>query len=317
MKTSLSQEEIAFYGREGYLPIEDFLDAEELALWRDATEAAVERRLAAVRQGTASGVLKAPLRTRLRSSLESVVGQKGTDALRQTALKVLGPKLMPATFSSVLDTNQGDQGSFYANVYTQIIGSSRENEELRRCVHDARLGSVVAQLSGMSGVRIYHDQALFKMPQGNFTSWHLDTPFWSFHSPQALTMWLALDEMTPENGCMQYLPGSHRTARMDKNLSIGSDFDGLFKMYPEWRKIEPVRCSGRAGTAVFHNGLVAHAAGPNRSDQPRRAYAVAFMPDQAAFNGIRDVMSNEYFKTLRVGDRLDNDELYPRIWPVG
>jgi len=316
MKTNLSQEQIAFYEQDGYLPIEDFLNEEELARWRDAADAAVERRLAAVRQGTASGELKAPLRTRLRSSLESVVGQKGTDALRQVAMKVLGPKLMPGAFSGVLDTNQGDQESFYANVYTQILGSSRENEELRRCVHDARLGSFVARLSGMSGVRIYHDQALFKMPQSNFTSWHLDTPFWSFHSPQALTMWLALDDMTPENGCMQYLPGSHRTARMDRNLSIGSDFDGLFKIYPEWRKIEPARYPCRAGTAIFHNGLAAHAAGANHSNRPRRAYAIAFMPDRATFNGIKDVMSNEYFKTLRVGDQLDNDDVYPRIWPV-
>ncbi|MEP7342394.1 MAG: phytanoyl-CoA dioxygenase family protein [Acidobacteriota bacterium] len=316
MKTNLSQKQITFYQEEGYLPIEGFLDDDELARWRNAAEAAVERRLASLRQRTASGELKTPLMARLRSSLESVVGQKGAYALRQAARKVLGPKLMPVGLSSVLDTNQGDQGSFYANVYTQVIGSSRENEELRGCVFDPQLGSVVAQLSAMIGVRIYHDQALFKMPRSNFTSWHLDTPYWSFHSPQALTMWLALDDMTPENGCMRYLPGSHHTARMDKNLSIGSDFDGIFKYYPEWKKIEPVLCPCRAGTAVFHNGLVAHAAGPNLGDRPRRAYAIAFMPEQATFNGIKDVMSSEYFKMLKVGDPLANEEVYPLIWPA-
>jgi ectoine hydroxylase-related dioxygenase (phytanoyl-CoA dioxygenase family) len=60
--------------------------------------------------------------------------------------------------------------------------------------------------------------------------------------------------------------------------------------------------------------LLAHAAGPNISDKPRRAYAIAFMPEQATFNGIKDVMSSEYFKMLKVGDRLDNDEVYPLIW---
>ena len=130
-------------------------------------------------------------------------------------------------------------------------------------------------------------------------------------------MWLALDDMTPENGCMQYLPGSHQIARMDKNLSIGSDFDGLFKHYPEWRKIEPKICACRAGTAVFHNGLVSQAAGPNLSESPRRAYAIAFMPAQATFNGIKDVMSSELFQKMKLGDRLDNDELYPLIWSSG
>lgn len=315
MNTNLPQEKIAFYEQNGYLPVEDFLNADELFRWRAAAEAAVERRMAAVRKGAASGELKTPLRTRLHSLLQSLIGQKKANAVRQTTQRILGPKLMTVGFSGLLDTNQGDQDSFYANVYTQIIGSSRENDELRRYVRNPQLGAFVAQLSGMSGVRIYHDQALFKMPQSNFTSWHLDTPFWSFHSPQAVTMWLALDDMTAENGCMEYLPGSHLTARMDKNLSIGSDFEGLFKIYPEWRSIKPVACPVRAGTAVFHNGLVAHAAGPNRSSKPRRAYAIAFMPVTATFNGIKDVMSSEYFKTLKIGDRLDNDEVYPLIWP--
>lgn len=317
MKTSLTQEQIAVYQKEGYLPVEDFLDAEELTRWRNAADAAVERRLTALRQGAESGELKTPFTARLRSSVGAVFGVRKTDVLRQAMRKVLGPKLMPVGFSGVLDTNQGDQESFYANVYTQVIGSSRENEELRNCVRDPRLGSFAARLSGMKDVRIYHDQALFKMPQSNFTSWHLDTPFWSFHSTQALTMWLALDDTTPENGCMKYLPGSHHTARMDKNLSIGPDFDGLFKHYPEWRKIEPKVCACRAGTAVFHNGLVAHAAGANLSKNPRRAYAIAFMPAQATFNGIKDVMPSAYFQKMKPGDPLDNDELYPLIWSSG
>lgn len=314
MNIILSPEQIAQYREVGYLLVPDFLNAEELNRWRNAAEAAVETRLAALQEGKALGELRLPLTAKLRSSVEGVIGEKGVVKLRRAAQQLLGPNLLPAGFSGVLDTNQGDQNSFYARVYTQVIGTSRENEELRRFVRDTRLGEMVARLAEMSGVRIYHDQALFKMPGNNFTSWHLDAPFWSFHSPQALTMWLALDDATEENGCMQYLPRSHHTARMDKNLSIGADFDGLLKLYPNWRGIEPVAIPCRAGTAVFHNGLIAHAAGSNRTDQPRRAYAVAFMPHDAAFNGIRDVMPNQYFKTLKVGDRLDNDALYPLIW---
>lgn len=48
--------------------------------------------------------------------------------------------------------------------------------------------------------------------------------------------------------------------------------------------------------------------------RPHRAYAIAFMPEKATFNGIKDVMPTEYFKSLRVGDLLDNDEIYPLIW---
>lgn len=314
MKTGLSTQQISSYREDGYLLIEDFLDSDELVRWREAAEEAVARRLNAVRQGTASGALKLPLRARLRAPVEAAFGRKGASTILETMRRLFGPKLLPIGFSGVLDTNQGDQHSFYANVYTQIIGSSRENQELRGHVLDPRLGNLAAQLAGVNGVRLYHDQALFKMPQSNFTSWHLDTPYWSFHSKQALTMWLALDDITPENGCMQYLPGTHRTARLDKNLSIGPDFNGLFKLYPEWRNIKPVPCPCRAGAAIFHNGLIAHSAGPNRTDRPRRAYSIAFMPYGSAFNGVKDVMPGEYFKSLSVGDLLDNELIHPLIW---
>jgi ectoine hydroxylase-related dioxygenase (phytanoyl-CoA dioxygenase family) len=78
---------------------------------------------------------------------------------------------------------------------------------------------------------------------------------------------VALDDATLANGCMWYLPGTHKTATYE-NAGIGQNLSDLFKKYPEWRAIEPVGCPCPAGSAVFHNGLVAHGAGANMTNKP-------------------------------------------------
>jgi len=70
----------------------------------------------------------------------------------------------------------------------------------------------------------------------------------------------------------------------------------------------------KAGSAVFHNGLVAHAAGVNLTPRPRRAMTCAYMPDGSTFNGQRNILSKAYFETLTVGDVLDNEDENPLIW---
>ena len=69
-----------------------------------------------------------------------------------------------------------------------------------------------------------------------------------------------------------------------------------------------------AGSAVFHNGLIAHAAGANMTNKPRRAMTCAFMPDGATFNGTRNVLPEEYFAKLKVGDVLDDAKINPVVW---
>jgi ectoine hydroxylase-related dioxygenase (phytanoyl-CoA dioxygenase family) len=178
---------------------------------------------------------------------------------------------------------------------------------------DPRLGEMAATLAGVDGMRIWHDQALIKQPYGNPTAWHLDDPYWSFSSRDAISIWVALDDATLANGCMWYLPGSHKTATYD-NSGIGFNMADLFKIYPAWRDIEAVPAPVPAGSAVFHNGLTAHAAGANMTPRPRRAMTCGYMPDGATFNGQRNVLPEEYFKSLQVGDVLDDNKQNPLIW---
>jgi phytanoyl-CoA hydroxylase len=207
-----------------------------------------------------------------------------------------------------------EHDSYYARVFTQCQRLADTHVGMAELILDPRLGEIAATLAGLDGIRVWHDQALIKPPYGNPTAWHLDDPFWSFDSGDAISIWIALDDATVENGCLWYLPGSQRDARFDQT-PIGENFGALFDLYPEWLELEPVAAPCRAGTAIFHNGLVAHAAGANMTPRPRRAMTCAYMPDGATYNGKpHSVLPREYVEQLGVGEPIDDARVVPLVW---
>jgi hypothetical protein len=210
--------------------------------------------------------------------------------------------------------NQGGSNDFYAQVFLQALKLADVHPGMRQIMTDPALGKMISELAGVEGIRIWHDQALFKPPFGNPTAWHLDNPYWSFSSKDSLSIWVALDDATLENGCLYYLPGTHKTARYE-TVNIGQNQRDLFRAYPEWEGIASVATPCKAGAAVIHNGLTAHGAGANMTAKPRRAMTCAYMPDGSTFNGVRNILPEAYFNSLKVGDVLDDDVVNPRIYP--
>ena len=317
MRAELSQGQIDRYRDEGFLVVDALYDERELNLWRSAVDAAVERRLSAVRK--AATTLSRP--TRLVARLKQLLGSRVVSLLGRMARAALGDRLVPVGFNGVhqsftglLGTNQGDAARYYAQVYLQCVLLAAESTVVRALACDPRLGRMAGQLSGASGVRLYHDQALIKPAFGNSTALHLDNQFWSFDSAQAMTMWIALDDATLANGCMWYLPGSQKTELRAATTAIGDSFASLLDVYPEWREIEPTPCPMRAGSVVFHNGRIAHGAGVNLTTRPRRAFALGFMPEGSRFNGRQDVLPDDYFRRLAPDALLDDDQVHPLLW---
>jgi len=206
-----------------------------------------------------------------------------------------------------------DENAYYNNVFVQRVNLWQDNEKIRQLMLDRRLGKLAAQLAGVDGIRIWHDQALIKQPWANPTGWHLDNPYWSFHSPNAITIWVALDDVTLENGCMWFLPGTQKTARFD-NSGIGPNIGDLFKVYPEWKGMKAVPAPMKAGSCSFHNGIVAHGAGANMTPGWRRAMTCAYMPDGSTFNGKGNILTKEQLAKLKIGDPIEDDNQTPLIY---
>jgi phytanoyl-CoA hydroxylase len=203
--------------------------------------------------------------------------------------------------------------AYYRKVFSQSVNLWQTSERVRGLMLDERLGKLAADLAGVDAVRIWHDQALVKQPYANYTAFHLDVPYWSFRSADALSMWVALDDATLENGCLYYVPGSHKAEKYD-NVGIGKDLGALFDVYPEWRDVPAVACPVPAGGACFHNGLTFPGAGANMTPGQRRAMTCGFMPDGCTFNGQSNILPPSYLEILSVGDVLDDDRQNPLVF---
>ncbi|MGN8068601.1 phytanoyl-CoA dioxygenase family protein [Mucilaginibacter sp. 22184] len=203
--------------------------------------------------------------------------------------------------------------SYYDNVFDQLINLWQDNEKIKKIMLDERLGKMAAQLCGAQGIRIWHDQALIKKPWANPTSWHLDTPYWSFSDRRALSIWVALDDATYENGCLFFIPGSYHNTTFE-NPGIGKNMGAIFTTYPEFKTAKSMAAPMKAGSCSFHNGLTIHGAHANMTPGYRRAMTCAYMPDGSTFNGIPNILSPEEIARLNLGDLLNNDTLNPLIY---
>ena len=130
-----------------------------------------------------------------------------------------------------------------------------------------------SQLLG-GAVRLWHDQ-LFCKPAGDggVVAWHQDYSYWTRTQPMChLTCWIGLDDATTENGCLQYVPGSHRWPLLDVT-GLAGDMEAIQAVLTDEQKsaFQPVPCELKAGEATFHHPLMVHGSYQNRSKRPRRA----------------------------------------------
>ncbi len=215
--------------------------------------------------------------------------------------------------SKEMHHNQKEE-SYYKNVFTQCVNMWKSSEAVKELVLDPRLGKMAAELAGTEGMRLYHDHALIKQPWANPTHFHSDNPYDPFYSHQMITLWLALDDATLQNGCLCFLPGTHKSSSFEKHVGLSENMNDLFNLYPEWKEAEPKFIEVSAGDGIFFSGMTAHAAGPNMSPRPRRAFAMLFMPTGSTYNGQAAALPPEYAESLKFGDLLDNDEHLPLLY---
>lgn len=235
------------------------------------------------------------------------------DAVKLAIQERNGQKMPGKTVTVGEDDGINEDTAYFNNVFDQLLNLWQTNDAVKDIMLDERIGKMAATLAGVDGIRIWHDQALIKRPWANPTSWHLDTPFWSFTDRRALSIWVALDDVTLENGCLFFIPGSHQKTTFE-NTGIGKNMGGIFEVYPEFKNTESKPVVIKAGSCSFHNGLTIHGAHANMTPGYRRAMTCAYMPDGNIYNGIPNVLPDDYVKTLKVGDLLNNDHQNPLIY---
>lgn len=132
-------------------------------------------------------------------------------------------------------------------------------------------------------VRFWHDQ-LFCKPahHGGVVAWHQDYSYWTRTEPMAhLTCWIALDDSTRENGCLQYVPGSHQWDLLPIT-GLAGDMAAIREVLSEeqWEAMQnPVAIELKRGECSFHHPLMVHGSRENHSDRSRRATVINVFRD--------------------------------------
>jgi ectoine hydroxylase-related dioxygenase (phytanoyl-CoA dioxygenase family) len=143
-----------------------------------------------------------------------------------------------------------------------------------------------SQLLG-GAVRFWHDQ-LFCKPahHGGVVAWHQDYSYWTRTEPMAhLTCWIGLDDATRDNGCLHYVPGSHRWELLPIT-GLAGDMNAIRDVLsPEQRaRFQPVAIELKKGEAAFHHPLMIHGSYENRTDRQRRATVINVFRDGVSSN---------------------------------
>lgn len=131
-------------------------------------------------------------------------------------------------------------------------------------------------------VRFWHDQ-LFCKPahHGGVVAWHQDYSYWDRTQPMNhLTCWIGLDEATEENGCLQYVPGSHIWPLLPIT-GLAGDMDAIQTVLTDEQRaaFQPVAVPLPRGHAAFHHPLLVHGSYANHSPRPRRAVVINVVLD--------------------------------------
>jgi ectoine hydroxylase-related dioxygenase (phytanoyl-CoA dioxygenase family) len=131
-------------------------------------------------------------------------------------------------------------------------------------------------------VRFWHDQLFCKPARhGGVVAWHQDYSYWTRTKPVAhLTCWIALDDSCRENGCLNYIPGSHRWPLLPIT-GLAGDMDAIQTVLDDEQKaaFRPTPVEFPKGHATFHHPLTIHGSYANRSDRPRRALVINVFRD--------------------------------------
>ena len=131
-------------------------------------------------------------------------------------------------------------------------------------------------------IRLWHDQLFCKPAKhGGVVAWHQDYSYWTRTLPIAhLTCWIGLDDSTRENGCLYYVPGSHRWNLLPRTGLTGDMDEIKTVLTPEQKQdFQPVPIELKRGECSFHHPLMVHGSYANYSDKPRRATLVNVFRD--------------------------------------
>jgi len=226
-----------------------------------------------------------------------------------------GPAIRQAALRRNTETRPLEERDTYGKAFLQIMNLWTYDEVVKRFVTAPRFAKVAADLMGVTGVRLYHDQALFKEGGGGYTPLHTDQQFWPLDTENVITMWMPLVDIPDEIGGMKFASGSHRRERLAGHGISDKSEEEMQKFIAD-RDLEVVQSPGMtAGDVTFHYGWTLHGAPANPSKDMRAVMTVIYFEDGARIAPITDFTRMDAMQWLPGAQEgeLASTELNPRL----
>lgn len=210
--------------------------------------------------------------------------------------------------------------------YSKVGNAWWVNAVIRDTIKHPVIASIASKLMRTDGVRLIHDQTIYKPGLGSAgetivdsnIGWHQDAPHWTvFDTTVFTTAWISLQDTDEDNGGMRFVVGSHRWGMIEDAHTYGNkDLESLKQHFATGRDWVEEPCVLKSGQVSFHSGLTFHGSGPNVTNEPRLCIALNFMPDGTRYNkhGMYHQLGKIMGPYVRHGD-LVGDPHFPLVWP--
>ena len=164
----------------------------------------------------------------------------------------------------------------YGKAFVQLFNLWTIDDLVKTLVFSKRLAGIAAQLLGVDGVRLYHDQALFKESGGGITPWHADQYYWPLDSDKTITAWIPLQKTPLEMGPLEFSAGSQQI-KTGRDLSISDESEAMIGQRLRVTDFEHVVEAFDVGEVSFHSGWIFHRAGANQTKDTRKVMTIIYM----------------------------------------
>jgi len=238
------------------------------------------------------------------------------DVLSAVTLRTCGAAISAEVARRSCDARPMASRSTYEKAFLQVMNLWRDDPTARAVTFSRKLARLAGELMGVDGVRLYHDQALYKEPAGGITPWHCDQQYWPLATDHTITVWVPLQAVPLSMGPLAFSVGSHATD-FGRGLEISDDSEREVARRLTLADLPVDEGVFDLGEVSFHSGWTFHRAGANRSSQMRAVMTVIYFAEgtrlatPANRNQQRD--QETWMPGAQVGEPVAT-ELNPLLW---
>jgi ectoine hydroxylase-related dioxygenase (phytanoyl-CoA dioxygenase family) len=239
-----------------------------------------------------------------------ILDDKQIDILRDELAKLVDPQHPGNELFYEYNSNESADPS---RVLFHALGAWRVEPGFHDILWHPAFVVAASQLLG-GAVRFWHDQLFCKPSQhGGVVAWHQDYSYWTRTKPmQHLTCWIGLDDATRDNGCLQYIPKSHRWQLLPVT-GLAGDMNAIQTVLSDEQKeqFKPVAIELKKGECAFHHPLMVHGSYENSTVRPRRAVVINVVKDGTRSDSDEALL--EGVPPVKKGELLDG-QFFPLLY---